>query len=62
MNEERKLKIVRAICFGTGIVIGLSLMRFVFNGTDAFAGAIGGICGAMLGLVLFRIYLALSAK
>lgn len=48
--------VVKAICFGVGIMIGLSVTRFVFGQSSAFAGAVGGLCGAMLGLVLFAGY------
>lgn len=50
---EKTEKIVRAVCFGIGIVIGLSMMWFVFRQTGAIAGAVGGLLGAMLGLGLF---------
>ncbi|MBK8811608.1 MAG: hypothetical protein IPN69_12860 [Acidobacteria bacterium] len=55
-DEETKLKYIKAACFGVGIVIGLSLMMFVFGGSGPFAGAIGGICGAMIGMALFSVY------
>lgn len=56
MSEEKKQNLIRAVCFGTGIAIGLSVTRFVFDASGAFAGALGGMCGAMLGLILFAAY------
>lgn len=53
---DRKTNIVKAICFGLGIAIGLSVTRFVFDQSSAFAGAVGGLFGAMLGLILFAGY------
>ncbi len=53
---NKKTNIVKAICFGLGIVIGLSVTRFVFDQSSAFAGAVGGLFGAMLGLILFAAY------
>jgi hypothetical protein len=56
MADDTRQNLIRAICFGIGIAIGLSVTRFVFDGSGAFAGAIGGMFGAMLGLLLFAIY------
>ncbi|HNU07899.1 MAG TPA: hypothetical protein PKO33_09050 [Pyrinomonadaceae bacterium] len=53
---DKKTNIVKAICFGLGIAIGLSVTRFVFDQSSAFAGGVGGLCGAMLGLILFAGY------
>lgn len=59
---NKKTKIVKAVCFGIGIVIGLSVTRFVFDQSSAFAGAVGGLFGAMLGLILFAVYDQISGS
>jgi hypothetical protein len=60
MNQEKDLKYVKAACFGIGIMIGLSVMRFVFDQSGAIAGGIGGLFGAMLGLIFFAIFLKIK--
>lgn len=53
MAEKQKWTTLQIICFAVGVVIGLSVMRFVFNQTGAIAGAIGGAGGAALGMLLY---------
>jgi hypothetical protein len=55
-NEDDKLKYIKAACFGIGIVIGLTMMLYVFEQSGAIAGAIGGMAGAMIGMAMFAIY------
>ena len=59
-DEEKRLKYIKAACFGVGIVIGLSIMRFAFDQSGALAGGIGGLFGAMIGLSLYGASLKFS--
>ncbi len=60
MDDKTKLRTAQAVCFGIGITIGLSVVWFLFGETGPFAGALGGIFGAMIGIVIFRLYLKIA--
>ena len=55
MAEKQRMSTLQIICFALGVITGLIIMRVVFEQSGAFAGALGGAGGALLGMIAYAL-------